>query len=84
MLILGYDLWRQHFDADPGVIGRTVRLDGSNFTIVGVMPRDFRFPRSWRELWVPLVLTLEDRISHSKAGVEAAGRLKPGHTLVQA
>ncbi len=84
VVILGHDLWRQHFGADPGVIGRTIRLDASNFTVIGVMPPEFRFPRSWRELWVPLVLTPESRTSHNSTGVEAAGRLRPGHTLAQA
>jgi putative ABC transport system permease protein len=84
VVVLGQDLWRRHFGADPGVIGRTIRLESSNFTIVGVMPPEFRFPRSFRELWVPLVLSPEARASHKDTGVEAAGRLKPGHTLAQA
>ena len=84
VVVLGHDLWRQHFGADPGVIGRTIRLDASNFTVVGVMPPDFRFPRSWRELWVPLVLTPENRASHNSTGVEAAGRVRAGRTLAQA
>ena len=84
VVVLGQDLWRQHFGADPGVIGRTVRLDSSNFTVVGVMPPEFRFPRSFREMWVPLVLTPEGRMSHKDTGVEAGGRLRRGHTLAQA
>ena len=84
VVVLGHDLWRQHFDSDPGIVGRTIRLDESNFTVVGVMPPDFRFPRNWRELWVPLVLPPESRMSHDSAGVEAAGRLRPGHTVAQA
>lgn len=84
IVILGHDLWRRHFGADPGVIGRTIRLDSRNVTVIGVMPPEFRFPRSWRELWVPLVLPPESRASHNSAGVEAAARLKPGQTLAQA
>jgi len=83
VVVLSQDLWRRHFGADPGVIGRTIRLESSNFTVVGVMPPEFRFPRSFRELWVPLVLTPESRMSHSDTGVEAGGRLR-GHTLAQA
>lgn len=84
VVVLGQDLWRQHFGADPGVIGRTIRLESSNFTVVGVMPPEFRFPRSFRELWLPLVLTPEGRMSHRDTGVEAGGRLRRGHTMAQA
>ncbi len=84
VVILGHDLWQQHFGADPAIVGRTIRLDSANFTVVGVMPPEFRFPRSFRELWVPLVLAPEARNSHKDTGVEAAGRLKPGQTLAQA
>jgi predicted permease len=42
--VLMYDLWRQHFNADRGVLGKTIRLDGTSYTIVGVMPRSFHVP----------------------------------------
>jgi putative ABC transport system permease protein len=84
VVVLGQDLWRQHFGADRGIVGKTIRVDSSNFTVVGVMPPEFRFPRAFRELWVPLVLTPEARMSHKDTGVEAAGRLRRGHTRAQA
>ena len=82
--IVSDSFWRQHFTADPGIVGRTVRVDGQNVTVVGVMPPEFRFPRAWRDLWVPLALTPESRNSHSSTPVETAGRLRPGQTLAQA
>jgi predicted permease len=42
--VLMYDLWHQHFHADPGVLGKTIQLDGAPYTIVGVMPRSFHVP----------------------------------------
>jgi len=42
--VLMYDLWHQHFNADRGVLGKTIRLDGTSYTIVGVMPRSFHVP----------------------------------------
>ncbi|HEX4029177.1 MAG TPA: ABC transporter permease [Terracidiphilus sp.] len=42
--VLMYDLWRQHFNADAGVLGKTIRLNGAPYTIVGVMPRSFHVP----------------------------------------
>ncbi|HEY0152122.1 MAG TPA: ADOP family duplicated permease [Longimicrobium sp.] len=45
-IVLGHNLWRDHFGADRGVIGREVRLDGQPYRVIGVMGRDFRFARS--------------------------------------
>lgn len=42
--VLMYDLWHQHFNADPRVLGKTIRLDGAPYTIIGVMPRSFHVP----------------------------------------
>src|SRR5215471_11051919 len=43
-VIIGYGLWQRRFGGDPGVIGRSARIDGENVTIVGVMPSGFGFP----------------------------------------
>jgi putative ABC transport system permease protein len=43
VLLLSYALWQSHFGADRNAIGRTIRLDSQNFTIVGVLPPDFRW-----------------------------------------
>jgi len=82
--ILSDNLWRRHFGADPGLVGRTVRIDRENYTIIGVMAPQFRFPASFRDLWVPLALTQQDRASHSGGPVESAGRLRTGRTLQEA
>lgn len=66
--ILGDGLWRRRFGADPAVIGRPVTLNGQRFTVVGVMPPRFQFPRGAElgaafgfaartEIWTPLVIT---------------------------
>ena len=81
--ILSYALWRRQFGADPGIVGRTIQLDGLAHTVVGVMPPAFRFPASI-ELWAPLLMdskSLSPRGSHS---YNAIGRLKPGVTIQQA
>src|SRR5215467_9847170 len=52
-LILGDEIWRRDFNADPNVIGQAVRVNGKAATIIGVMPRGFKFPFS-EELWTPL------------------------------
>ena len=58
--IISYDLWRQRFGGDPGIIGKTVRLDDDPMTVVGVMPRGFRHAlesgASPMEVWAPISL----------------------------
>jgi putative ABC transport system permease protein len=58
-------------------------LEGKNYTVVGIMPPGFYFPRPSRQIWIPLTLTAEERTSRSMQMVEAFGRLSPGHTLTQ-
>jgi putative ABC transport system permease protein len=52
--ILGYDLWRDRFAADPGIVRRQILLDGRSFQVVGVMPRGFRGATDGAQIWLPL------------------------------
>ena len=59
VVVLSHDLWRRRFDADPAVVGRTVQISDTPFTVVGVMPAGFDdlvASRLYRgaELWYPL------------------------------
>lgn len=60
-------LWHRSFGADPHALGRTFLLDGENYTLVGVMPPGFDFPRG-RDVWVPAGSLgergIRDRVSH--------------------
>ena len=82
-VILGDSVWRAHFGSDPTLVGRTIRLEGKNYTVVGITPPGFYFPRPSRQIWIPLTLTAEERTSRTMQMVEAFGRLSPGHTLEQ-
>ena len=79
-VLLGDALWRGRFNADPRVVGRTIRLNGRVRTIVGVMPRGLKHPYQ-SDLWVPLGYR-ED--ATNTAGIYVPARLKPGVTLAQA
>jgi putative ABC transport system permease protein len=83
IVILGYNLWQRRFGADPNLVGRSIKLDGKDFTVIGVLRKEDRFPLL-SELWLPLVLTpaqQADRVVHS---LQAVGRLKLGVTQEQA
>ena len=84
-VILSYGLWKRRYGADRGLIGKTIRIDGDNFTVIGVMPRQFHW-QFWsdpRQLWVPVGYTPGDyeRGGNSFIGF---GRLKSGVTVEQA
>jgi predicted permease len=84
-VILSNDLWQRLFNSDPNVIGRLINLDGSQREVVGVMPRDFRFPSQRTEVWVPL--NIDPRDSHTYWGgdyMPTIARLRPGATMQQA
>ncbi|MGO9256392.1 MAG: ABC transporter permease [Bryobacteraceae bacterium] len=83
VVLMSDNLWRRHFAADPAIVGRAIRINNQNYTVAGVMPPGFQFPRAWRDLWMPLALTPADRGSRDKGILESAGRLKPGRTLPQ-
>jgi putative ABC transport system permease protein len=53
-VVLSHALWQQRFGADPAIVGRTLTLSGTPHTVVGVMPRTFRFPSAAFQLWVPM------------------------------
>src|SRR5206468_6797269 len=78
--------WQRRLGGDPNVLGRTLTLDSYNrrdYTVVGVMPKGFRFPEN-SELWLPLGLSDFPRTSRSGHWLQVLGRLKPGVTLSQA
>ncbi len=82
VVVLSYDVWQERYAALPNVIGRPVRVDGKEATIVGVMPKGFRFP-SGVDLWMPLVPTA-DLAKRDKRQLRGYAFLKPGVTLRQA
>ena len=80
--------WRHNSNADPNIIGKTIRIDGNPTTIVGVLPPDFRFLSSEARLYFPLASRLEDRTPlqrHSGGNsIQMIARLKSGVPLAQA
>ena len=83
-LVLSYGLWQTQYGGDPGVLGRSVTLDGAPYTVVGVMPRGFHFPTGDVQAWTHLVLQETAYDNRDDNYLEAVGRLKPGVTMDQA
>ncbi|MBW8879563.1 MAG: ABC transporter permease [Acidobacteria bacterium] len=86
VVVLGYNLWRSDFGADPGVVGRKLQLNGRFFEVVGVAPQGFRGLSDQADVWVPSMLPpvplyLTVRGLRWASG---AARLKPGVTVRQA
>lgn len=54
VVVLGQTLWRQQFNSDPQIIGKTIPLSGNVYTIIGVMPAGFSSPRDNSEAWTPV------------------------------
>jgi putative ABC transport system permease protein len=86
VLLLSYGLWQRSFASDRGVVGRTVTLNDSAWTVIGVMPPQFQFAPFWQteaQMWTPLVLAprLNDRGGRS---LRLFARLASGYSIGQA
>ncbi|HEX5736612.1 MAG TPA: ABC transporter permease [Blastocatellia bacterium] len=90
--VLSHGLWERRFGADAGVVGSSLLLNGESFTVVGVMPRDFRHPSGKAEVWglarrvVPELPfrtsdVMQNRHLHY---LQVIGRLKPNVAITQA
>lgn len=84
--ILSHDLWERRFGSDASLIGCTIRLNRENYTVIGVMPANFRLLGLTPQLWTPLVLTAVDQTAaaHQDRSLFLFARLKPGVTVEQA
>ena len=79
--VLGYGFWQSHFGGRSSIIGQTIDLDGTPTRIVGVMPRDFAFPRPDVPVYLPFALDPTRRFGWYLTGV---ARLAPGATVAHA
>jgi predicted permease len=83
-IVLSHDLWQSQFAGDPAILGRVVRLDGTQYTIIGVMPPVYRFPNREVEAWTALLFAPEDFEDRTDSYIHVVGRLAPGVTAEQA
>ena len=83
LVIMSHRTWTSRFSADPGVLGRSLTLDRQALTVVGVMPREFRFPDA-SEMWTPRVEQSWDESARAADFMTGVARLRDGATLAQA
>ena len=79
-VILSEGLWKGHFGSDPRIIGETARINGQDYTVVGVMPNRFQLLSFPAQLWTPLTFTAEQLSPSGRTSrfLFVFGRLKPG------
>jgi putative ABC transport system permease protein len=75
-VVMADGLWKRRFNADPGVVGRTIQLDGEPYEVVGVAPAAFTFPDG-ADVWAPLALNADDAADRKTRRYTTFARLKP-------
>jgi len=75
--VISHDAWRRHFAGDLGAIGRTVLIDDTPTTVVGVMPTEFREPE-FVDVWLPFPVEAPENLARDSRFWTTIGRLKPG------
>src|SRR5688572_8477886 len=83
VVVIAFDEWQRRFAADPDIIGRRIGLGSDVYTVVGVMPAEFRFPVDDR-YWIPLVFRPAERARDDAVSLAIFGRLAAGATLERA
>jgi predicted permease len=84
-VVLSYATWKGKFGADPGIVGRSLRLNQQSYLVVGVMPASFAWPNN-AEIWTPLGLPpaqFKDANNRHNEAYFAVGRMQEGVTLDQ-
>jgi predicted permease len=82
-IVIGHDEWVRRFGADPDIVGQSVGLGPTVYTIVGVMPEGFGFP-TYHSFWIPWRLDAAAYAPRTGPGINVFGRLSPGATLESA
>ena len=88
VVVLSHSLWRRKYGGDPNVIGRTILLYGTGYTVVGVMPLSFQFPARTFQLWASFDYSITQVPQQARNRAlriwQVVGRLRPSITQAQA
>ncbi|MEK6286650.1 MAG: ABC transporter permease [Acidobacteriota bacterium] len=83
VVVLSHGFWQRRFGGDEGIVGRTLTLDGSPYTVVGVLSPGFRFLRDV-DLWTPLDVPAVLQQARGGRYLQVVAKLKPETSLEQA
>ena len=83
VVVIGYGLWQRRFGSDPNLVGQKLLLDGEPYTVIGILPPEFRFLDE-KQMWAPKIFDDHDKIQRSSGYIDVVARLKPGVSLEQA
>ena len=83
VILLSNEMWQSHYGGAPDILGRTVRANGEEMTVVGVMPEGFHFPQI-ETVWVPMRRSAGAERRGEGVWLEVIGRLRDGATVEQA
>lgn len=82
--IIGHDLWQRRYAGDPNVLGQVIRVNGSDLTVIGVMPAGFAGLTGRGEVWFPAVqaprLTYPEYLTTNQDFISVVARMRPGVT----
>ncbi len=86
VVMLTWSTFERRFSADPSIVNRPIHLDGKPYTVVGVLPKDFAYPDSTVQAWVPYqaVASPESLLHHDWHQSHVIARLRPGVSLAAA
>src|SRR4029453_2458524 len=84
VIVLNERFWRNRFNGDSSILGRTVRLNAIEHVIIGVSPASADVISSDANVWTPIAFTAEERADSRKGYLDIFGRLAPGVSLAQA
>ena len=82
-VVISDGLWRRRFGADPAVVGRTIRLDGQPYEVLGIVPSTFVFPDG-ADIWAPLAFSASEAEDRTGRWLTVFGRLRPDASLAAA
>jgi predicted permease len=84
VVVLSHGLWQRKFAGDPGILGRTIRVQAKSVTVVGIMPAWFQYPTAAVDLWLPLTLIADSPRPRGAHFMSVVARLKDGASLESA
>ncbi|MEJ2701237.1 MAG: ABC transporter permease [Sedimentisphaerales bacterium] len=82
--VLSHNLWRDRFDSDPNIVGKTITLDGAPYTVIGVAVPMMGFIEEMVRIYIPLQREALIRGNRGNHYLNAIGRIKPGVSVAQA